>query len=148
MPHPTPRGDRFPCLILLTAACGLGLPSLMAGDSLLQPLAPRLPGESHSGDVGVEVPPFLQPRTTDTPGHDTGPQIRFPAAQSGWVGDTWIWNVPRTNRFDGVRLQTNAERDFAMVDRWRRGFAITALILLACAAVASCVALVALAYRR
>jgi hypothetical protein len=148
MRHPAPRGDRFLRLFLLTAACGFGFPSLMAADSLLQPFAPRLPGESSSNDVSVEVPPYLQPRTTDTSGHDTGSQTMIPAAQSGWVGDAWTRNAPRTNRFDGVRLQTDAERDFATVDRWRRGFAITALILLACAAVASCVVLVSLAYRR
>jgi hypothetical protein len=148
MPHPSPRRDRFPCLLPLIAAYGLGLPSLIAGDSLLQPFVPRLPGESHSGDIGVEVPPFLQPQTTDTPGQDTGSQAVSPAAQSGWIGDTWISNVPSTNRFDGVHLQTDAERDFAAVDRWRRGFTITVLILLVCAAIASCATLVALAYRR
>ena len=65
-----------------------------------------------------------------------------------WIGDSWMRNVNRTNGFENVRVKTDAERNFATVDRWRRGFALLSVVLLACAAIASIAVLMTLAQRR
>ena len=65
-----------------------------------------------------------------------------------WIGDSWMWNLDRTNGIEKVRQETKAERDFATVDRWRRGFAQLSVVLLACAAIASIAVLMTLAQRR
>jgi hypothetical protein len=138
----------WPLAVLIALTCGLGphvAPlSASAGDSLLEPSTLRLPGEAGHAGTDIALPRFLQPLTAA----DTASDAIAVGPKQEWIGDSWMRNVNRTNGFGNVRVKTDAERNFATVDRWRRGFALLSVVLLACAAIASIAVLMTLAQRR
>ncbi len=96
----------------------------------------------------VEVPRFFGPPVpAETASQESDKGSSLPATEN-WIGDSWIWNDAQANRFDAVRVETEADRDFAEFDWWRRGFARLAVVVLICTAVASLAILFSLAQRR
>ena len=148
MPAPRPRAACSPLALLIALTCGLGphvAPlSASEGDSLLEPSPLRLPGEAGPDGTEIAVPLFLQPLAPV----DTASDAIAVGPKQEWIGDSWMRNVDRTNGFENVRVEADAERDFANAERWRRGFAQMAVVLLACAAIASLAVLMTLAQRR
>lgn len=142
------HGDRFPYVLLLAAATSLSLPSLLAGDSLPEPLPSLIQGVSDPFGPENTLPRFLEPpKAADTaPGAVPPPALIEPT--QAWVGDSWMWNVASRNGLDSARLQAAAEQDFSALDWWRRGFAKMTVVLLACAAIGSFAVLFTLAQRR
>ncbi|NBX29429.1 hypothetical protein EBR04_03090 [bacterium] len=125
--------------------CGLALPSIRAGEPLLQ-TGLRLPGEAGTLEVPDAAPRFVQPlEAPDTSHGEIPPRVTTGLGQRDGVGDSWRWMGDLPN---GLRDPTESERDFAALARWRRGFVLMAVILAACAAVACLAWLLAGAQRR
>lgn len=147
MPAPRPRAACSPLALLIAVTCGLGphvAPlSASAGDSLLEPSPLRLPGEAGPAGTDITLPRFLQPLAPAETASDT---IAVSPKQE-WIGDSWMRNEDRTTGFENVRVETDAERDFANAKSWRRGFSQLAVVLLFCAAIASLAVLMSLAQR-
>ena len=137
----------FLCALLLVAACGIPLSSLMAADSLLQTF-PTLPGESGPPDNVGGLPKFLQPLSEAATAPGNLSQSNATRADQGWVGDSWVWNSDQTNGFERVRIPTAAEEDFALLERWRQRFLRLSLVILACAAIALLAVVIAVAARQ
>jgi hypothetical protein len=147
MPVPRPR-EVWPLAVLIVLTCGLGphvAPlSASADDSLLQPFAPRLPGEAGHAGTDAALPRFLQPLAPA----DTAPDAIVVGPKQEWIGDSWMRNVDRTSGFENVRVETDAERDFAAAERWRSRFVPAMVVLLVCAVLAAFSLLFTLANRR
>lgn len=142
---------RVACTLVLAAAHGLALPFVTANDSLLAPPSLRLPGESGASGVAIDVPPFLQPLATDAPAYGTVPQSPVPSPQHGWTGEAGVPSMPSagsSERSQKSPLPTDAERDFAAAERWRRRFVPLMVVLLACVTIASFAVLITVAHRR
>ena len=150
---PPPRAAFSACALLIALACSLGLdPQLTAivraGDSLLQPSTLPLPGEPGYAGTDIALPRFLQPLEPADTAPNAIPETTGAGQKQPWIGDSWMWHSDRQNGFENVRIETEAERHFAELDWWRRGFARMAVVLLACTAIASFTVLFALALRR
>lgn len=145
----SPRASaRVSCALVLAVAHGLALPFVTANDSLLTPPSLRLPGESGASGVAIDVPPFLQPLATDAPAYGTVPQSPVPSPQHGWTGDAGTPSAGSSERSQKSPLPTDAERDFAAAERWRRRFVPLMVVLLVCVTIASFAVLITVAHQR
>ena len=136
------------CAVALAGTYGLALPSVTANDSLLAQPRLRLPGESGSASVAIDLPPFLEPLARHAPVQDAVPQTRPPSAlQPSLTGDSWNRTSASPSR-SNPRLPTDAEQDASELDWLRRGFVRMTVVLLVCAAVAAFAVLFTVANRR
>lgn len=135
-------------LAIVVTVCGICIPHQAAGQSLLKPAIPPLPGEGGIPADAFEVPGFLKPLVPAETAPGEADKRSRPPATENWIGDSRMWNNPQANRFEAVRVETAAERDFAHFDRWRRGFARLAVVALICTFIGSFAVLFLLAQQR
>lgn len=148
MSFPLPRAASYARPLLLAFAVFVVSAPMAAGESLLEPAVPPLPGQTESLGGHDPLPRFLEPLSRADSAPAVAPSPGPTGFEAGWVGDSWMWSVGIASRLDSARLQAAAEQDFATLDWMRRGFARLTVVLLCCAAIASFAVLFTLAQRR